>query len=358
MFACWEHDSRIIFQPIQEFQISELNIAKTKSSSTKDPARKKERSKRSKKIKKKTGGPQPELIKYIPFQIDNQDKILSILESTFYLLTDDNPKIDEGIDRIRYIIINYTSGVARNDDRLKNTVILFISDIIEKIPTQNFNDLIKFAQESIVSSIKSKFLREQGLITLFVTSIRANSEDTEVFLKEILQGISEYTEPYAILQGFKGLVRSISKSELDISESLKFLIRDEIQKFIFGYEQPKKEIIKEDEEKVIKEEIEVSEEETEKSDEEIEDLSDEELKELLKEEEIEIPKEVIEEVVEKEIEQLNTDHSLQLIDLLDEMHLIEDAYSLTENLLRNISPEDIRIDAVRQTLSRLKKAHI
>ncbi|MHA1510884.1 MAG: hypothetical protein ACTSRX_04095 [Promethearchaeota archaeon] len=40
------------------------------------------------------------------------------------------------------------------------------------------------------------------------------------------------------------------------------------------------------------------------------------------------------------------------------MHLIEDAYTLTENLLRNISPEDIRIDAVRQTLSRIKKAHI
>ena len=317
MFACWEQDSKINFQPIQEFQIPELNIAKTKSSTTKDPASKKQRSKRSKKIKKKAGGPQPELIKYIPFQIDNQDKILSILESTFYLLTDDSPKIDEGIDRIRYIIINYTSGVARNDDRLKNTVILFISDIIEKIPNQNLNDLIIFAKESIVSNIKSKFLREQGLITLFVTSIRANFEDAGSFLKEILQGISEYTEPYAILQGFKGLVRSISKSELIISENLIFLIRDEIQKFIFGYEKPKKEISEE-------EEMDVTEEKT----------------------------------PENEIEQLNTDHSIQLIELLEEMHLIEDAFSLTENLLRNISPEDIRIDAVRQTLSRLKKAHI
>ena len=112
--------------------------------------------------------------------------------------------------------------------------------------------------------------------------------------------------------------------------------------------------------KTTNEEIEITDEKTEISDEEIEDLSDEELKELLeeKEEEMEIPKEVIEEVVEKEIEQLNTDHSLQLIDLLEEMHLIEDAYSLTESLLRNISPEDIRIDAVRQTLSRLKKTHI
>jgi hypothetical protein len=214
---------------------------------------------------------------------------------------------------------------------------------------------------------------------LFVTSIRAKSESTELFLKEILKGILEYTEPYAILQGFKGLVRSISKNELDISDDLKFLIRDEIQKFIFGYNQPKKEIIQkeeaevsdedketsdeetevsDEETEVSDEETEVSDEETEVSDEEIEDLSDEELKELLDEEEKETPKEVIEEVVEKEIEQLNTDHSLQLIDLLEEMHLIEDAYSLTESLLRNISPEDIRIDAVRQTLSRIKKAHI
>ena len=101
------------------------------------------------------------------------------------------------------------------------------------------------------------------------------------------------------------------------SENLKFLIRDEIQKFIFGYEKPKKEISEE-------EEMDVTEEKT----------------------------------PENEIEQLNTDHSIQLIELLEEMHLIEDAFSLTENLLRNISPEDIRIDAVRQTLSRLKKAHI
>ena len=51
---------------------------------------------------------------------------------------------------------------------------------------------------------------------MFNSSIRANDEDSVIFLKEILQGISEYTEPYAILQGFKGLVRSISKNELAI----------------------------------------------------------------------------------------------------------------------------------------------
>ncbi|MHA1855004.1 MAG: hypothetical protein ACTSYY_03090 [Promethearchaeota archaeon] len=316
MFACWEENSKIIFQQIKEFQIQDLNLVKTKSSTTKEKAKKSKTAKRSKK-KGKTTGPQPELTKYFPFQIDNQEKILSILESTFYILIEDPPKVKEAIERIRYIIINYTSGISRNDDRLKNTVILFISDIFEKITNEKLKELLNFAKENIVFNIHSKFLREQGLITLFITSIRANSTESEIFLKNILEGISEYKEPYQILQGFKGLVRSIIKSKIELNDDLKFLIRDEMRKFILGYEETKPTV-------QIKGETETAEEETE----------------------------II------QIEKLNTDNSLQLIELIEDMHLIEDAYKLADNLLKNIPPEDIKIEAVRTTLSRLKKTHI
>ena len=48
---------------------------------------------------------------------------------------------------------------STNDSRLRNTLILFICDVVEKFGAQ---DLLVFAEEKLIPNISSKFLMEQA----------------------------------------------------------------------------------------------------------------------------------------------------------------------------------------------------
>lgn len=310
-FAFWIEDNRFIFQKLTPSQLEFLNQQKeeAKQKSKTSGRKKKEVSAEKKKNskRKKSKKEEPELTKYFPFQFDNQDKITQILESTFYILFESPPKISEAIDRLKYGIIKFTTGNKTNDARLKHSYILFISDVLQRNSEESLNALIDFTYTKLLPSIQSRFLQEQARIELFMITIRRKQiELSHQLLHEILHGIELYKENYAIMQGFKNLVKPIQEDEIYIDPELKQTIYNKIVQFIKGFD-----VFEGDEEKPI----------------------------------IIHPK-------------LSSDKALELIELLIDLQLIEEAYNQTKQLLNELSPEDIYIDQVRKMLSELKKMEL
>lgn len=308
MFAFWQEGNKLIFQKVKEYEIQDLTLVqkqkKASNSSTTDPT--KTPRKRSKKASSKTG-PQPELSRYFPFQIDNQEKIASALESTFYKLIEQPPNIEEAIERIKYVLINYSNGSNTNDARLKNTIILFLADVIEKTKESSLIEILIYAKDNLIKNIRSQYLREQSLIILVVSAL--NLEATEVckdLVSNIIRGIQLYTEPYAIMQGFKGLVKGLTKNQLALDESIQNPIKDSIIDFIKGFTCPGK----------------------------------------------------TEEDSQITHEKLSSDNAVQLIDLLQDLHLIEEAEIIAKEVLAELPTDDIYIEQVRQKIADLRKIHI
>ncbi len=375
-FAFWKEGNKLIFLKVKEYEIPDLKI-KGAESKTKNTETKAKKSPSKKKISKKSG-PQPEITNYFPFQIQNQEKIANALESTFYKLTEDPPKIEEAIERIKYVLINYSTGNNTNDSRLKNTIIIFLVDIFKKVNDPSLHQLLDYVNDKIVNSIASKYLKEQALIQLVSLAISANHyEMADQLSKNILIGISEYTEPYAIMQGFKGLVKSLVNIQHEIPEKVQLKIKNEIEKYIFSAQNPyifQKED-NNDYEKEIVEEISVDNpidcdnESDESSKDEIPIINEEEIEIDENEEELKESSEIIEadlgKIPTNEINssikpypQLSTDNSIELVDLLKDLHMIEDAFSIIKRLQAEIPTDDIYIDQVRKKVLELRKENI
>ncbi|WP_371804418.1 hypothetical protein [Candidatus Lokiarchaeum ossiferum] len=308
MFAFWQEDNKLIFQKVKEYEIQDLNLVqkeKKASNSSATNATKSPR-KRTKKASTKAG-PQPELSRYFPFQIDNQEKIASAIESTFYKLVEQPPKIEEAIERIKYVLINYSTGSNTNDARLKNTIILFLADVIEKTKEPSLIEILIYAKDNLIKNIRSQYLREQSLIILVVSALYLKADEVCIdLINRIIRGIQLYKEPYAIMQGFKGLVKELTKSQAPLEESVVNPIKDSILSFIKGFSCPGK---NEDDPPIVH-------------------------------------------------AKLSTDSAVQLIDLLQDLHLIEEAETIAKDLLAELPTDDIYIDQVRQKISDLRKIHI
>ncbi len=304
LFAFWQDDNKLIFQQVKEYEVPDLTLVQSEKKKA-DPS--KPRKKRSSKKKSKTSGPEPELAKYFPFQIENQDKIANALESTFYKLIEIPPKIEEAIERIKYVVLNYSTGSNTNDARLKNTIIFFIADVIEKNKDPSLKDVLVYAKENLISNIRSKYLKEQSLIILSVAAIGLEANEIAFeLISNILRGIQLYTEPYAIMQGFKGTVKALTRSQLAINERIVEALQIAIINFIKGFNCPGK---LEDDPPITH-------------------------------------------------SKASTDNALQLIELLQDLHLIEEAFVLAKELLAELPQEDIYIEQVRQKIADLKKVNI
>lgn len=307
-FACWKEDNRIIYQMLSENQLTEF--AKKKKSKPKSSSARKtttDGEKTSKPKKKKKTKMEPELTRYFPFQFDNQQHITEILESTFYILFENPPQIEEAIERLKYGIIKYCTGSKTNDARLKHSYILFISDVLTRNPDESLEALLDFSYMKLLPNMESRFLVEQARIEMFILTIRRkNVELGKQILTEILDGISLYKENYAIMQGFKNLIKPIQLDQFYIDPELKYLIYKKIKDFIEGFE-----VFEGDNEKPV--------------------------------------------IIHSK---LATDKALELIELLVDLQLIEEAFTSTQELLDRLPPEDVYIEQVRAMLSELKKMEL
>ncbi|RLI61475.1 MAG: hypothetical protein DRO88_12990, partial [Promethearchaeia archaeon] len=122
-FAFWKEGDTYMLFPVRDYEIPDLILAQNSKSKASHKSKDEmegadgEKKKRRKKTRSKTkvpAGPQPELTKYFPFPLENQEKIQDAIEASFYKLTEVPPKIDEVIERIKYIALNYGTGKKTN----------------------------------------------------------------------------------------------------------------------------------------------------------------------------------------------------------------------------------------------------
>ncbi|MCF2140498.1 MAG: hypothetical protein K9W44_10640 [Candidatus Lokiarchaeota archaeon] len=309
LFAFWKEDDRYILMPVKEYEIPDLNLLETKKKSNKvedsDTKAKKTRKKRTAKQKPSTG-PQPELTKYFPFPLENQEKIQNAVEASFYKLIEIPPKIDEVIERIKYIIINYGIGKTTNDSRLKHTIVLFIDDIISKVPEQDFTPILEYLSSKIVPNIDSTFLREQSLITLCGTTLKAQLPELALsLLRQVFAGIDSYDQEFAIMQGIKSIMKKLQSIDVPLSEDFQLTVQKNLSKFIIGKSKERF--------------IEVSESSNN------------------------------EQII------LSTDNCLEIIELMQNFQMIDAAMEAAQKLLERIPPEDIHIEDVRAKVNSLRK---
>ncbi len=313
-FAVWMEEERVIMQKLTKEQLLEISLQKemekkTQAHSTSASGSSKSRTAPKKKKTKASpkSGPEPELTTYFPFQFEHQDKIMEILESTFYILFEESPQVSESLERLKYGLIKFSTGKKTNDARLKHSYILFIKDVLLKNSSENLDPLLDFAYTKLLPQMHSRFLQEQARIELFFLASRRNlNELSNQLLSEILHGIELYQENYAIMQGFKNLVKPIQNDEFYLNPDLKYLIYNKIKEFIEGFE------IKPDEDSPA--------------------------------------------VVTHP--QMSTDNALELIELLVGLQLIEEAFQITQNLLDRLPPDDIFIDQTRKLLTKLKRIEL
>ena len=311
-FAFWMENDRYMLMPVKEYEIPDLklvaDIQKEKkrqtaeSSGTEGSDSKQKRKSRSKSKTQITSGPQPELTKYFPYSLENQEKIQSGIEASFYKLLEDPPKIEEVIERIKYMIINYGTGRKTNDARLKHTIILFAIDAVEKVREHDLTPLLQYVGENIVDHIESAYLYEQSLVFLCGTALNIDQNQFAFsFLQKIFAVIDHYEENFTIMQGLKSLTKTIIQAEKPLTEEFQLYLRNGLRKYVIGPV-----LIGENEQIIHK-----------------------------------YP--------------LTTDSSMEIIELLENLHMFDAAYDAANYLLGRIQTEDVHIESVRAKVNELAK---
>ncbi len=369
-FAFWFENDRYMLMPVKEYEILDLKLAAdiqrekkrraSESSGTDASGAKTKRKPRSKsKSKSKaqsTSGLQPELSRYFPYSIENQEKLQDGIEASFYKLLETPPKIDEVIERIKYMIINYGTGKKTNDSRLKHTIILFVIDAVEKIRDHDLTPLLHYLDEKIVGLIQSAYLYEQSLIFLCGTALKIDQNQLAFsFLKKIFKVIDGYKENFTIMQGLKSITKTVIQADKPLTEEFQLYLHKNLKKFVVGPE-----IIEESEDIELSEEIQPSEER-----EQIEPDEERELNEAMGLSELSEEQEQSEAMDQAELDvqeeqnifhyPLNTDSSLEIVELLEDLQMYDGAYDSAKSLLERIEVEDVHVESVRAKVNALAK---
>lgn len=124
-----------------------------------------------------------------------------------------------------------------NDARLRQTILFFLCDIIEKFDLPN---LIDFIKEKIVNEIKSRYLYQLGLNQLAYTSFKMKRyEKAQEFILASMKDIEKYTESetYAIMDSFKNLVVKLTRNVgFLIPQDQLLPIRDSLKEYLVKME--------------------------------------------------------------------------------------------------------------------------
>lgn len=218
------------FYMINEEDIPNLDLVKKKK-------QKSGKGKRKGKSAKKPEGPQPEWGKYFLFEFEENNKVQEILDSAFKKFAFIPPNIQEGMDIIKYILVSFIKSSRMNDARLRQTVLFFLCDIVEKFDLPNLVDFIK---EKIVNEIKSRYLYQLALNQLAYTSFKTKRyEKAQEFILASMKDIEKYTESetYAIMDSFKNLVVKLTRNVgFLIPQDQLLPIRDSLKEYLVKME--------------------------------------------------------------------------------------------------------------------------
>lgn len=205
-------DTQLIFYAINEEDVPKLSlIRKTKP---KEELEKKESAKGGRKkrtIAKEPEGPQPDWGSYFQFEFEEQEKLKTVLQTAFDKFAAKPPILQEAMEAIKYALVNFMNSNRMHDARIRQSIIFFMLDIVEKFDQPN---LIDFIKDKIIGEIKSKFLYQLCLSQLAYVSFKVKRyEKAQEFIELCIKDIATYTESenYAVIDSFKNLIIKLTR---------------------------------------------------------------------------------------------------------------------------------------------------
>lgn len=211
-YALVVKDTQLIFYAINEEDVPKLSLirkSKPKEESEKKEGAKGGRKKRT--IAKEPEGPQPDWGSYFQFEFEEQEKLKTVLQTAFDKFAAKPPILQEAMEAIKYSLVNFMNSNRMHDARIRQSVIFFLLDIVEKFDQPN---LIDFIKDKIIGEIKSKFLYQLCLSQLAYVSFKVKRyEKAQEFIDLCLKDIATYTESenYAVIDSFKNLIIKLTR---------------------------------------------------------------------------------------------------------------------------------------------------
>ncbi|MCP4764028.1 MAG: hypothetical protein GY870_19805 [archaeon] len=208
-FALIVKENELHFYMINEEDIPKLNLIKKPKS--KEGRGTKKGGRKRRKLVKEPEGPQPEWGKYFLFQFEDSDKVQDVLETAFEQFASTPPDLEEGMKRIKYALTSFMKSSRMNDSRVRQTIIFFLLDVVDKFKQPN---LIDFIKDKIIMDVKSRFLYQLSLNQLAYTTFKMHRyEKAQEFITMCLEDIAKYgeSEMYAIMDSFKNLIIKLTR---------------------------------------------------------------------------------------------------------------------------------------------------
>ncbi|OLS15161.1 MAG: hypothetical protein RBG13Loki_1206 [Promethearchaeota archaeon CR_4] len=220
----WDRANKLLFEIVPDNEIIEIEqrIEAEKEKKTKKTEAKKPK-------KGKVAGPEFEFGKYLGYEFDGSAKLQPILEKSFDQFRLEPPNIEEGLKYVKFAIISLTGENNIVNSKLRFTLVNFLCDVVEKF-NQPF--LLDYTTQNILKDIKSKFLFEQSLVQIAVTSFRKRPEKVPPLVQMILKNIDDYPaiEIYNVINSFELLSKRMSEAKFapEITKTLRDKIMEKI----------------------------------------------------------------------------------------------------------------------------------
>ncbi len=220
----WDRSNKLLFEIVPDNEIIEIE---QRIEAEKQKKAKKTESKKPKKAK--VAGPELEFGRYLGYEFDGSAKLQPILEKSFDEFRKETPNIEEGLKYVKFAIISLTGENNIVNSKLRYTLVNYLCDVVEKF-NQPF--LLDYIEQNILKDIKSKFLFEQSLVQIAVTSSRKRPEKLKALVETILKKIDDYppVEIYNIINSFELLSKRMMEAKF--SPELTKSVRDKIMEKI------------------------------------------------------------------------------------------------------------------------------
>ena len=220
----WDRANKLLFEIVPDNEIIEIE---QQIEAEKEKKAKKTEAKKPK--KGKAIGPEFEFGKYLGYEFDGSAKLQPILEKSFDQFRLEPPNIEEGLKYVKFAIISLTGENNIVNSKLRFTLVNFLCDVVEKF-NQPF--LLDYTAQNVLKDIKSKFLFEQSLVQIAVTSFRKRPEKVPALIQMILKNIDDYpaVEIYNVINSFELLSKRMSEAKFapEITKCLRDKIMDKI----------------------------------------------------------------------------------------------------------------------------------
>jgi len=298
-FALLIDGNKLIFQKIAEADVDKLNLVKGGgggAAATGEP-KEKRKSAADKKAEAKMKDEGFDPASYLVYEFENSDKVLKALELSWKQFADND--LEQALNYVKVAIVKYVNGKSQNDARLYYSVILYLCDVITKLKKPN---LIEYIRDNIIPNIDSKILKEQSLAQLISVSIQVGRIDkAKDFADMILDVIKLYKhdELFFLMDSLKQLVRTIRVYK-DVPKDVFENVKNRLLEYANGItiEEPGKDPV--------------------------------------------------------QWEPFDIDYKIQIIDMLEQLRFIEEAFDLADTTRKSLPEDSMRLDEMRKIANKLK----